>query len=117
MERERHAIAHRQPLAPETSASIGDVVPGVVRTMGLESRLWERTLADEWPSLVGPQLAQHARPGRYDRKTLYIFVDHPTWLNELSRYGQKEILAKLQARYGAERIRQVRLQLDPEPPA
>jgi hypothetical protein len=114
LERERFHIDRQDPPVPESVARIGDVVPLVMRQMGLDNAFREHALLSEWGALVGPQVAQHARPGRFERKILTIFVSHPAWLSELSRYGQKEILAKLQARFGADRIRNVRLQLDPD---
>jgi len=41
-----------------------------------------------------PQVAKRARAGRLERKVLHIFVDHPAWLSDLSRYGQKQIIEK-----------------------
>lgn len=93
--------------------AIGDVVPQVLKQLGLENRLWEQALENEWAQLVGPQVAAHARPGRLERKTLYIFVSHSTWLSELSRFSQPRILANLQKRFGADRIKALRFQLDP----
>ena len=114
IERERFRIERTQRPEPESIAQAADVVPFVIRQMGLESSFREHELMSSWADLVGPQVAQHARPGRLDRKILMIYVTHPAWLSELSRYGQKEILAKLQAQFGADRIKGVRLQLDPD---
>lgn len=113
-ERERHRLAGETPPSANSQAALGDVVPQVMKQFGLADRFWEQALVAEWPSLVGPQVARHARPGRLDRKVLCIFVTHPTWLSELSRYGQKQILENLQKRFGADRIRGLRLQLDPD---
>ena len=114
VERERHHIARTTPPQPDCSAPIDSVVASVVKGMGLDQRFWEKELISEWESLVGPQVAKHARPGRLERKILHIFVDHPAWLSDLSRYGQKQVLANLQKRFGEEKIKGVRLQLDPD---
>lgn len=114
VERERHHVGRAVPPSQEASVSIGDVVPQVLKQLGLENRLWEQALVTEWTALVGPQVAAHARPGRLERKTLHIFVSHPIWLSELSRFSQPQILANLQKRFGADRIKALRLQLDPE---
>ena len=81
---------------------------------GLEARVWEQSLTSEWESLVGLPLAKHTRPGRYQYGTLYVYIDHPTWLSELSRFGQAEILLKLQERFGKDKIKKLRLQIDPD---
>jgi len=114
MERERHHILRERPLQLDQSARIESVVENVVKGMGLAQRFWEQALITEWESLVGPQVAKHARPGRLERKVLHIFVDHPAWLSELSRYGQKQVLANLHKRFGVERIKSIHLQLDPD---
>ncbi|MFH0953780.1 MAG: DUF721 domain-containing protein [Verrucomicrobiota bacterium] len=114
VERERHALTRREPVPPPAAEALADVIPQVMKDLGLENRFWERTLVAEWEKLVGPQVAQHARPGRLDRKILYVFVVHPAWLSELSRYGQKQMLENLQKRFGADKIKALRLQLDPD---
>lgn len=114
VERERHHILRARPPQPDRSTGIETVVENVIKGMGLNQRFWEQALITEWESLVGPQVAKHARPGRLERKILHIFVDHPAWLSDLSRYGQKQVLANLQKRFGEEKIKGVRLQLDPE---
>jgi predicted nucleic acid-binding Zn ribbon protein len=113
-ERERHRLIRNAPPPPDAPSSLSDVVPQVMKELGLADRFWEHALVEEWGSLVGPQVALHARPGRLDRKVLSIFVSHPTWLSELSRYGQKQILENLQKRFGSDKIKSIRLQLDPE---
>ena len=91
------------------------VLPGVVKELGIEEEVWQNTLLDAWPELVGEELAARTRPDRLDRGTLVVFVTHSVWLNELSRYGKKQMLQRLQDRFGRRKIRSIRLQLDPEP--
>jgi predicted nucleic acid-binding Zn ribbon protein len=97
----------------------GDLVPvnrvlaEVVKGLGIEEDVWQNELLSAWPELVGEDIAKRTRPGRVERGTLVIFVTHSMWLNELARYGKRQILAKLQDRFGAQRVRFIRLQLDP----
>ena len=86
----------------------------LLRELGLEDRLWEHTLETDWEDIVGANVAKHARPGRIQRGVLYVFVRHSMWLAELSRFGQKEMLARIQERFGSNRIKSIRLQLDPD---
>ena len=92
---------------------MNQVLPQVFKEMGLEEELWQMELKEAWPALVGEQLAARTRPGRVERGTLVVFVEHAGWLSELSRYGKREMLARLQERYGRQRIRFLRLELDP----
>jgi predicted nucleic acid-binding Zn ribbon protein len=85
-----------------------------MKRLGMERQLWERELTDAWPELVGPTLARRTRPGAVLRHTLVVLVDSPPWLNELARCGRRELLAKLQQRFGRDRIRSVRFTLSTE---
>ena len=48
------------------------------------------------------------------RNILTIFVSNAAWLNELSRYSKPELLRKLQTRFGADRIADLRFAPDPD---
>ena len=71
-------------------------------------------IREAWRELAGPGAATHARPGYLDHQTLVIFVDSAVWLDELARYERAGILTRLQKRFGAEAIKVLRLQADPE---
>ena len=93
---------------------ISDVIPDVMRKFGLGERHWLNVLDEEWAGLVGEAVAKHTRPGRLVGRGLIVFVDNSVWLGELARYGKEQILVKLQQRFGRNKIREVRLQLDPD---
>jgi predicted nucleic acid-binding Zn ribbon protein len=114
--RERFRIPEMAPPAPDRSVHIGTVVSAVMKSLGLDDRLWQRELDAEWPELVGKMVATHARPGSIEGNRLIVFVDNSVWLAELSRYRRTELLKVLQRRFG-QKISDVILRLDPEPPA
>lgn len=93
---------------------MADVVPRLMKQFGLEDRYWEQALLTEWVSIVGEQVARRTRPGRVQNQTLYVFVTSSAWLSELSRYGQKQMLENLQKKFGAEKIKSLRIQMDPD---
>ena len=64
----------------------------------------------DWPSVVDPQLARRARPGDLRGGTLTVIVDNSPWLQELT-LREGELLARLQARYGAGNIKALHLTL------
>jgi hypothetical protein len=114
-DRERFGLTwEAEPPAPGQEVELGGLVPSILKSMGLEQDLWQKQLFEEWVSLVGPQVAKNARPGQVDRGILSVYVTSSAWLNELSRFGKPQMLKKLQAQFGAHRIRAVRLQLDPD---
>ena len=103
------------PAGHEEIAPIADILPLLMKKLGVEDRSWMERLTEEWALLVGKDLAVHARPGRLENMSLVVFVDNSVWLSELSRYGRRQMLSILQKRFGAERIRSIVLQLDPDP--
>jgi len=113
-ERERFHIKDYYPPSRSNLQSVADIVPKILKKLGLEQRSWENQLLEQWESLAGKNLSKHTRPGRLQNRVLHVFVSNSTWLSELSRYGKKDLLAKLQKQFGAARIRDIRLQLDPD---
>jgi predicted nucleic acid-binding Zn ribbon protein len=96
------------------SLKAAEVFPKLLKQLGLNDRMWQETLTEDWRALVGEQVARHARPGRLEHGTLFVYVTHSIWLSELQRNGQKQILANLQDKYGSKEIRRIRLLLDPD---
>ncbi len=113
--RERFRLSEaRPPLPPRDPVRLNEALAGAMKTLGLESAHWLETLGNEWPRLVGAAVARHTRPGRLDRNRLIVFVDSSVWLNELSRYGRKEMLAALRQRFGDGKFADLAFQLDPD---
>ncbi len=114
MHRERCRIGPGPQPPRSDEHALEDVVPELMRRVGLDARHWVDTLSEEWGTIVGAAVAAHTRPGRLDGNRLTVFVDSSAWLNELKRYGAKQMLGNLQSRFGASRIRNIRLQVDPD---
>jgi len=93
---------------------IADTMNDVMKKLGLEDTHWLFVLEEEWAKIVGEAVAKHARPGRMEKKRLTVFVDSSVWLNELLRYGRKQILENLHKRFGRDKIVSVSLVLDPD---
>jgi len=75
-------------------ARIGDVLPSVLRDLGLEKRFSERQMVERWAGVVGPELAGRARATRYEKGTLFVRVDHGAWMQEL-HFIEKDLVRKL----------------------
>ena len=113
--RERLQVADAAPDPAFTEPrTLGDLLPAVMKRLGLEQEQWLGTLEREWLTLVGPAVAKHTRPGRFERKLLTVFVDSSVWRNELERFGKVEMLRKLQAKFGKDKIEAVSLQMAPD---
>jgi predicted nucleic acid-binding Zn ribbon protein len=112
-ERCRLSALDREPESADPTP-IQDVIPGLMKRLGLADLHWLTALRSEWHSLVGGDLARHTRPGRIEGQTLVVFVDSSVWLNEIARYGQSVMLRKVRDRFAGARIGRLRLVLDPD---
>jgi predicted nucleic acid-binding Zn ribbon protein len=83
-------------MAPRSFARIGEVLPGVLRDLGLQTRFSERKLVETWSSVVGPELALRTRALRCENGTLVVRVDHGAWMQEL-HFIEKDLVAKMRA--------------------
>ena len=111
--RERFHISEPAPTFDEADFPIQDVLKDIFKSIDSNDRSWLRTLETEWSVIIGTA-AGHTRPGRFSRNTLVIYVDSSVWLHELMRYAYTDILTRLQKRFGAERIKRIRIQADPD---
>jgi predicted nucleic acid-binding Zn ribbon protein len=113
--RERARLTESRPPPADCEASpIGQTIAALMKKLGLEEQHWVGVLGEEWTSLVGDAVAKHTRPGAYKQGCLTVFVDNSVWFSELSRYGHRDMLANLQRRFGRDKVRRIRLQMDPD---
>lgn len=82
----------------------------------LAERLLARAIERDWPALVGPQVSQRSRPRDLRDRTLTVLVDNSPWLQEMT-LREREILARVQARYGSDAIKALRFALGTPPSA
>ena len=75
-------------------ARIGDLLPTVLKQLGLEQRFKEQELLRKWPVVVGDELASRTRATRMDNGVLYVHVDHGAWMQEL-HFIEKQLIDKL----------------------
>ncbi|MEM6278631.1 MAG: DUF721 domain-containing protein [Verrucomicrobiota bacterium] len=85
-------------------------VEKAIGNLGLQSRFDEEQVFDSWNAIVSNFVASHSRPGALQRRVLSIQVLHSTVFYELERM-KGEILRKMQDRFGAEHIRDLKFRL------
>jgi predicted nucleic acid-binding Zn ribbon protein len=83
------------------------LVPLVMKQLGLEQRLQQSQVFYLWSNIVGSDIARHAQPVSLRNGLLVVAVDHPVWLQELSRYDKPLILQKVQERVGKKAVRDI----------
>jgi predicted nucleic acid-binding Zn ribbon protein len=93
---------------PDSQVIISDLLIKVVTKLGLNKRIKQEEIAAAWSELVGAFLAEHSEPQQLSHGILSVRVIQPTVRYELDRVWKKEVLQKLQARFGETLIRDVR---------
>jgi predicted nucleic acid-binding Zn ribbon protein len=93
--------------AHNSARSTDKLVPLVMKHLGLEQRLQQSQVFHSWSSIVGSDIAKHAQPVSLRNGLLVVGVDHPVWLQELSRYHKPLILQKVQERVGKKAVRDI----------
>lgn len=89
-------------------ARIGDVLPSVLRDLGLQKRFNERQLVERWADIVGPEISQRARATRYENGILFVRVDHGAWRQEL-HFIEKDLIRRLRAACPDVNVTKIRL--------
>lgn len=112
-ERLGHSDWTPPPDVPEREC-LSDFLPDVLKKAGLKDQGWQQDIAAHWEEIVGEMIAENCRPGAYHNGQLTIYVNHPIWLTEIRTQSQSSILQGLQNMFGKRRIRQLRIELDPD---
>jgi predicted nucleic acid-binding Zn ribbon protein len=99
--------ATAEPSAAQAAAPLGRLVPDVMKGLGLEQRLQQSQVFYLWPHIVGSDIARHAQPVSLRNGLLVVAVDHPVWLQELSRYHKALLLQKIHASVGKKSVRDI----------
>ena len=97
---------------PPESRSLASVHPCLgalknYRKLGLSERLNEQEIRSAWREIVGDFLAAHSVPVSVRDGVLVVQVIQPAVRYELDRSWKRDIVRKLQARFGAKAVREV----------
>jgi hypothetical protein len=88
------------------SATLGTLL----KARGMESRLSEYRILGQWEKTVGRVIAGHARPVAVRGGKLFLNVDSPAWMQQLSML-KPEIIEKVNRGLGKETIKGITLNL------
>ena len=86
---------------------VGDLIPSVLKGIGLERKQSELEILKVWNHLMDPTVAQHAKPVGIAKGTLFVNVDSNVWLDEIVRYRRREILQRLRHSFGPDLIQRI----------
>jgi len=63
-----------------------------------------------WDEVVGPDVAEHARPRSLRSGTLVVAVDDPAWATQL-RWLEADLVTRLQEALGASQVARIEVQV------
>lgn len=95
------------------AVGIGDILPGVFKSLGLEEKVEEGKLIDAWPEIVGEAVSKRSRPRAVKRGTLVVGVENNVWMQEI-RFHQTKILERIRKRFPKINVKEIRLELERE---
>jgi predicted nucleic acid-binding Zn ribbon protein len=87
--------------------SVSALMPKVLSNLRMDRRQAEAEILRVWNHLLDPNITAHAQPTGIHKGTLFVTVDHSTWLDEIVRYRRKDILSRLQHSFGRETIARI----------
>lgn len=87
---------------------VSDVVRKVMDRAGLGERLAEETVSREWEGMVGAFLAGQSRPVGLRSGVLQVAVLQSSVRYDLERNHKRDILRRLQERFGRQVVKDVR---------
>lgn len=82
----------------------------LLNARGLKARLSEYRILGKWEQTVGGVIARHTRPVSVRGSRLYLAVDSPAWMQQLSLL-KPEIIEKVNRNLGKNAIREIVLNL------
>jgi hypothetical protein len=88
----------------------------ILKARGLQGHLSEYRIFGQWEKTVGSVIARHARPLSVRGKKLFLSVDSPAWMQQLSLL-KPEIIEKVNSNLGKDAIKDITLRLGEITPA
>jgi predicted nucleic acid-binding Zn ribbon protein len=101
------------PRGADEPVSIADALARVQAELGLPQTDVLRTLSEEWSSVVGADLAAHARLVAVRDETVSIAVDSPLWATQL-RYLEADIVERANVLVGATVVQAIQVRVEPD---
>jgi predicted nucleic acid-binding Zn ribbon protein len=91
---------------------LGNVLEGVLKASNMKTDLSLHKLWRQWAELVGPTIADNARPAAIKGKLLLVNVSSAPWMQQL-QFLKNELIEKLNTALGKNAVRDIRFQIGP----
>lgn len=99
-------------LATDTALTARQLVTAALGQMKLGEQLDAAAISTAWAEMVGPALAKHSSPRALRHGVLTVGVSNPAIQMELRGRLKRDILVRLQQRFGASRVRDIMFRHD-----
>ena len=96
---------------PDRWEAPSDVLPALLKRLGLAERLHETEVIEAWKAIVGEFIAAHSNPVALREGTLTVRVLQPALHYQFEQISKIEILRKLKQRFGTKVIRDIRFRV------
>lgn len=93
-------------------APLGGILKKALKASNIEVDLELYRLWEQWADLVGPAIAQNARPEAIKGKLLLVNVSSAPWMQQL-QYLKSELIEKLNSALGMEALKDIRFKIGP----
>lgn len=101
----------RRPKRPRSRPqTVGDVVPTVLKDLGLETSARVLRISERWEEAVGVEIAAHCQPTALRGDVLEASVDSSVWCQQL-QLRVPEILAALERVAGVDAPKEIWLRI------
>jgi hypothetical protein len=96
-------------------AALGTVFSGVYATKQWAAQWRLFRLLQDWPAIVGAEVARLTTPAFFRRETLWIYVQDSAWMHHL-QYVKPDLLARINRHLAEQPVTDIRWQLQPQLP-
>jgi hypothetical protein len=100
-------LTEQEKALAKNTRSTADLIPGVLKGIGLERKQADVEILRVWNNLIDPAITKHAKPVGLAKGTLFVDVDSSAWLDEIVRYRRREILQRLRHSFGPDLIQRI----------
>ncbi len=90
---------------------VGDVLPGVLDSLGITGRMEEARLLEEWTEIVGDAVSKRSRPEGLHQGVLVVEVENNVWMQEI-QFHRQEIAERVRERFPGLKLKGIRLRLE-----
>lgn len=103
---------YRQPLGTN-DAPAKEVLPDVMRKLGMKGAYTLNSLVTQWPEIVGEDNARHCRPAKLEMGRLTVYVENHIWNQTLKRHT-KNFLARVKKHFPEKGVNRIYFVIDPD---